>query len=315
MSDQNDRSKPDETPDRASGQESNQPAASASTEPERGHDPAARDPFASSGQGSAAQGVTDPAGDPSGRAASSGQPTSGQQSPYATPGQSGSHAAYGSQAGQYGSHQAGRYGSQNQYGAQQAGSNQYGSQQAGQGQYGSQNPYGASNPYGGQNPSGSQGQYGGQKASSQSPYGQQPHGQQQYGQQSYGAQQGTAAGYNPYAASSPYAYGQQQKTSVLAILSIVFAFGGLLFGPLTILTSPAGAIMGHVALGRIKQTGEQGRGLALAGIIGGWIITALAVIGVVGFILFAVFASQNPNYGGYDDYNGYDTSSTAAVIA
>ncbi|MEK6345621.1 MAG: DUF4190 domain-containing protein, partial [Curtobacterium sp.] len=118
-------------------------------------------------------------------------------------------------------------------------------------------------------------QYGGQQ------YGQQQYGQQQYGQQYAG--QYAAAGYQPYA--------QRPRTNTLSILSIVFAFAGILIWPIIILTSPAGAIMGHLALGKIKQTGESGRGLALTGVIGGWIMTALYILGIVAF--FALIGVAN----------------------
>ncbi|WP_192808155.1 DUF4190 domain-containing protein [Hoyosella subflava] len=45
-----------------------------------------------------------------------------------------------------------------------------------------------------------------------------------------------------------------------------------------------GALMGHVARGQIRATGEQGDGLALAGIIIGWITTLLLVAGVLVWI-------------------------------
>ncbi|PCN48523.1 hypothetical protein Csp2054_06950 [Curtobacterium sp. 'Ferrero'] len=85
------------------------------------------------------------------------------------------------------------------------------------------------------------------------------------------------------------------------MLSIVFAFAGIIVWPIIILSSPAGAIMGHIALGKIKQTGEGGRGLALAGIIGGWIMTALYILGVVLFFVLIGIA-RSDGYGGYDDY-------------
>ena len=90
-------------------------------------------------------------------------------------------------------------------------------------------------------------------------------------------QYGQPSAYDPYGASPRNPSGAQ-KTSTLAILSIVFALGGVFIWPIIILTSPAGAVMGHLALGRIKQTGEQGRGLALAGIIGGWVLTGLYIL-------------------------------------
>ncbi|WIB13660.1 DUF4190 domain-containing protein [Curtobacterium sp. MCPF17_052] len=134
---------------------------------------------------------------------------------------------------------------------------------------------------------------------SRPPYAQQdPYAAPQYGQ---------PGSSDPYRATThnPYA---PQKTSTLAILSIVFAFGGLVLGPLLILTSPVGAILGHVALGRIKQTGEQGRGLALAGIIGGWVLTGLFILLVIAII--AVFAAA-PGSGGYD----WDSSGGGGVGA
>ena len=46
----------------------------------------------------------------------------------------------------------------------------------------------------------------------------------------------------------------------------------------------AGVITGHMALGQIKQTGEQGRGLALAGTILGYVGLAFIVLGVIFFL-------------------------------
>jgi hypothetical protein len=48
--------------------------------------------------------------------------------------------------------------------------------------------------------------------------------------------------------------------------------------------SIVGAITGHISLGQIKKTGEQGRGLALAGVIIGWVGLALAIIGTIVFM-------------------------------
>jgi peptidyl-prolyl cis-trans isomerase B (cyclophilin B) len=53
------------------------------------------------------------------------------------------------------------------------------------------------------------------------------------------------------------------KTNTMAILFLIFAF----FFPLM------GAIFGHVAVSQFKTNGEEGSGLALAGIIVGWVFT------------------------------------------
>lgn len=66
-----------------------------------------------------------------------------------------------------------------------------------------------------------------------------------------------------------------QKTNGLAIASFVMSLVGFGF---------IAAIMGHVALGQISRQNEAGRGLALAGVIIGWVATA---IGLFWFIAFA----------------------------
>ena len=53
----------------------------------------------------------------------------------------------------------------------------------------------------------------------------------------------------------------------MAILALVFAF----------IFAPAAIIMGHVAKKQIRQSGEQGEGLATAGLWLGYIFTGLYV--------------------------------------
>ena len=52
-----------------------------------------------------------------------------------------------------------------------------------------------------------------------------------------------------------------------------------MFGPLA--TIPA-IVFGHLARHQIKRTGEQGAGLALAGLILGWAAVVLAVLLILG---------------------------------
>ena len=54
-----------------------------------------------------------------------------------------------------------------------------------------------------------------------------------------------------------YGYPQPQATNSMAIVSLVCAF---LFAPL-------GIVFGHISLSQIKKTGEEGRGLAVAGLV------------------------------------------------
>jgi len=68
----------------------------------------------------------------------------------------------------------------------------------------------------------------------------------------------------------------------MAILALVMAF----------VFAPAGLILGIVARKQIRQTGEDGDGLALAGIIVGGIVTAIFVFFIVLWIIaFATFSS------------------------
>jgi len=132
----------------------------------------------------------------------------------------------------------------------------------------------------------------------QQPYPQQP--QQPYPQQPqqpYPPQQGGYPAAQPYASgypSAPYAGGYgapQQKTNPMAIGSLVASVLGvpLFFACFTgILAAIAGIVLGIIALNQVKQSGEQGRGLALAGIWIGAVVLAFNVI----FLIVAVAANS-----------------------
>jgi hypothetical protein len=102
------------------------------------------------------------------------------------------------------------------------------------------------------------------------------------------------AGYQAYP-PPPYGYGYAMPvaapTNPLAITSLVLSCVGVMMG----ITAPIGAILGHVARRQIRQQGGQGDGLALAGIITGWIATGLWVLLItVQVILFATLVSMSP---------------------
>ena len=65
-----------------------------------------------------------------------------------------------------------------------------------------------------------------------------------------------------------YGYPRPRATNAMAIASLVCAF---LFAPL-------GIVFGHISLSQIKRTGEDGRGLAIAGLVISYLATALAVV-------------------------------------
>jgi hypothetical protein len=115
----------------------------------------------------------------------------------------------------------------------------------------------------------------------------QPYGQPAYDQQyassappTYGGPPPQGYGGQPYAAS--------RGTNVMAILSLVLSILGLF----TCITAPIGAILGHVAKRQIATSGEEGKPLATAGIIIGWVLTALFAIGII-IAVIAIVATAN----------------------
>jgi DUF1707 SHOCT-like domain/Domain of unknown function (DUF4190) len=68
------------------------------------------------------------------------------------------------------------------------------------------------------------------------------------------------------------------QTNGLAIASFACALAQFIFGPLA--TIPA-IVFGHMARRQIRRTGEQGAGLALAGLILGWATVILGILLIV----------------------------------
>jgi Domain of unknown function (DUF1707)/Domain of unknown function (DUF4190) len=74
-------------------------------------------------------------------------------------------------------------------------------------------------------------------------------------------------------------------TNGLAIASLACGVAQFAFGPLP--TIPA-IVLGHVARHQIKRTGEQGAGMALAGLLLGWAAVALGVLAILAITLLIV---------------------------
>ena len=68
---------------------------------------------------------------------------------------------------------------------------------------------------------------------------------------------------------------QSGSVNLFATLSVIFAF----------ICAPAGAVLGHLALSRIKRTGERGRTRALVGITVSYLIIVLAVVALLVWLL------------------------------
>lgn len=117
-----------------------------------------------------------------------------------------------------------------------------------------------------------------------SPYGQpSPYAQPASYGQSYGAPQ-TA---DPYAGAYPSTVAYSNPTNTMAILSLVFSLAGLVTSGVTCIV---GIILGHIARGQIKRTGEQGGGMALSGLIIGYAMIALGIVIILAYILILGFA-------------------------
>jgi Domain of unknown function (DUF4190) len=133
-------------------------------------------------------------------------------------------------------------------------------------------------------PPGSPGPYG-QPGYAQPGPAQPAYAQPGYGQHGYAPPPGYAPpGYPPPGYGPPgYPPVYVRPTNTMAILALVMAF----------VFAPAGLILGIVARKQIRETGEDGDGLALAGIIVGGIVTAIFAFFIVLWIIaFAAFADS-----------------------
>jgi len=86
----------------------------------------------------------------------------------------------------------------------------------------------------------------------------------------------------------------------MAIASLICAF---VFAPL-------GIIFGHVSLSQIKRTGEEGHGLAIAGLIISYLITIGTVVVLAAAVLFTIAVARH-----LDDESRYSPGVTAAPSA
>jgi hypothetical protein len=93
----------------------------------------------------------------------------------------------------------------------------------------------------------------------------------------------------------PLAPPQLAKTNSLAITSLICGIAQFMFGPLA--TIPA-VVCGHMARHQIRRTGEQGAGMALAGLILGWIGVGFTALLVLVAILLTVAVSSGGGVGG-----------------
>ena len=93
-----------------------------------------------------------------------------------------------------------------------------------------------------------------------------------------------------YAPAYGYAgYAPPPRTNGLAVTSMVSSLVGVALSWTAVLALGVvvGVITGHIALRQIARTGERGRGMALAGVIIGWISIGFALMIVLGVVIWA----------------------------
>jgi hypothetical protein len=71
-----------------------------------------------------------------------------------------------------------------------------------------------------------------------------------------------------------------------------------------------GSILGHVSLSKLKKAGsDQNRGLAVSGVIIGWVSTAFAWLFLIGFIVLLVGVVSTTDSSWWDDLvNEFDSN-------
>jgi hypothetical protein len=87
----------------------------------------------------------------------------------------------------------------------------------------------------------------------------------------------------------PFPAPVQIKTNSLAIISLICGIGQMILWPFA--TVPA-IVLGHVARHQIRRTGENGSGLALAGLILGWIGAGVLLLGILAIVLLLVASTS-----------------------
>lgn len=121
----------------------------------------------------------------------------------------------------------------------------------------------------------------------------------------YGYQPQPGFGYPPPMGGYP----TQQGTNGMAIASLVCSvIGPFVCGVATVL----GLVFGFIGLHQIRTSGQQGRGMAIAGIIISALTVVAGVIIVIALVLLAQADSRRHRYH-HRDYYDYSTAIAATI--
>ena len=102
-----------------------------------------------------------------------------------------------------------------------------------------------------------------------------------------------------YTAAGPYP--PVQKTNSMAIAALVSS----------LVLSPLGIVFGHISLSQIKRTNEDGRGLAIAGLVIGYLGTAIAATYLI--VVLVAISSFKSAIDRFDAGSSYLTTTTTAA--
>lgn len=108
-----------------------------------------------------------------------------------------------------------------------------------------------------------------------------------YGDPGYGQVEPYRPAYPPPPAVPVYGYAYPPKppTNTMAVMALVFSLAGIVFW---IICSLLGLIFGIVAKKQLKVSGEEGDGMATAGIIVGAVLLGLQVIPLLIWLVFVI---------------------------
>lgn len=97
----------------------------------------------------------------------------------------------------------------------------------------------------------------------------------------------------PYGQQPPYGYGypppMPPKSQQSAILALVLSCVGFVSCGVTAIV---GVVFGHIAMGKIKRGEEEGHGLAMAGLVVGYLVIA-GWLAYFAIIVIAIIAGVN----------------------
>ncbi len=91
----------------------------------------------------------------------------------------------------------------------------------------------------------------------------------------------------------PTAFGSQRSTNGLAIAALICGVCQVFFW---FLAGIPAIVLGHLARKQIRQSGEAGDGMALAGLILGYVGLALTVLFVVVIVIIAIAAANSNGF-------------------